>query len=85
VEFKMPTVKWFITRDDEEIEIEAEYEVEPLDPGCSYGPPEFCEPPSGGEISSLEVWNGDGSSIELTSEEEAALEAHIYETHDYSE
>lgn len=81
----MPTINWTVNRDNEEIEVEVEYEVSAYDPGSTYGPPEDCYPPEGGDIEELSVTRADGRAIELTSDEEAALEKHIYETHDYSD
>lgn len=48
---------WECPPDGEPLTIELDLDVElgPYDPGNTYGPPEFCEPPSGGEIESLEL------------------------------
>lgn len=80
----MPSTTYTITRDDEDIDLEIEYTVAPYDPGNSYGPPEHCEPPSGGEIETMDVLV-DGKPFALTDEEQAQVDQHIYDTHDYSD
>lgn len=80
----MPSITHTITRDDDTFTLDVEYEVAAYDPGNSWGPPEDCEPPSGGEITSLDVYKGD-EKFELTDAETDALEQRIYETHDYSD
>jgi hypothetical protein len=81
----MPNLRYILTRDGVDISLDVEYEVAAYDPGNSYGPPENCEPPSGGEITELIVAAADtGESFKLTDAEESALEQHIYDTHDYS-
>ena len=37
------------------LDIEVEFTATPYDPGQSYGPPESCYPPEGGEIEDLQV------------------------------
>lgn len=73
-----------LTRGDFDFEIEVEYSVAPLigavmpswnDPGT---------PAEGGEVTSLEAFL-DGEAFPLTDEEERAIEAVIFETHDYSD
>jgi len=80
----MSTLPYTLTRDDEEIELELEYSVAAYDPGNTWGLPEDCEPPSGGEIEELEITR-DGEPFELTAKEIEAVENWIYEKHDYSE
>lgn len=70
--------------DEDEIELEIEYSVTPYDPGRTYGPPEHCYPPEGGEVEELSAFR-DGKPFPLTDAERDQIEQHIYETHDYSE
>lgn len=71
-----------ITRDDEDLDIEIEFEVAPRVRGCFYGPPEHCEPDSGGEIEELTV-TYDGQPFTLTDAERDRIEQRIYETREY--
>jgi hypothetical protein len=80
----MPTISYTVERGEEAFELLVDYEVAAYDPGNTYGLPEDCEPPSGGEVESLSVAHN-GKAFVLTDAESAALERHIYETHDYSE
>lgn len=80
----MPSISYTLARGDDEFELDIEYSVAPFDPGCSSGPPEFCEPPSGGEIEELEVVY-DGERFALTREEEERVTDWLYRNHDYSE
>lgn len=80
----MPSTKFTITRGDEDIDLDIEYEVAAYDPGNTYGLPEDCEPPSGGEVEELNAYRDD-KPFDLTDAEREKVEAHIYETHDYSE
>lgn len=79
------TINYTLTRGDDEIALEVDYTVGPFDPGNSYGPPEACEPPSGGEIEDLFIAGPDGSEFTPTADELQAIEEHIYATHDYYE
>lgn len=80
----MPVIPWTVERAGEEIKLEVDYEVSAYSAGNLTGPPEHCEPPSGGDIEQLEVYRDDDSSeFKLTDEEERALEAHIQDTHDF--
>jgi hypothetical protein len=81
----MPTIAYTLTRGDDEITLEVDYTVAPFDPGCSFGPPEFCDPPSGGEIEDLFIAGPDGAEFTPTAAELEQIERHIYDTHDYSE
>lgn len=80
----MHSINYTLTRGDDEFELDIEYSVAPYDPGCSYGLPENCEPPSGGEIEEMSVVH-DGDEFALTPEETEAVEQHIYQTHDYDD
>jgi hypothetical protein len=86
----MSSITWTVERQNakgelEEIELKIEYTCSPYDPGCTYGPPENCYPPEGGEIEELTAYGPDGKEFKLTDEENEKLESHIYENHDYSE
>lgn len=81
----MPVIEYTLTRGDRDIDLEVDYTVAPFDPGCSYGPPELCEPPSGGEIEDLRIFGPDGSEFTPTAEELHEIEQHIYSHHDYSD
>lgn len=80
----MHSTEYTVTRDDQDIDLEIEYSVAPYDPGNSYGPPECCDPPSGGEIEEMTVTR-DGAPFDVTDAEREKIEAHIYETHDYDD
>lgn len=80
----MHSLTYTLTRGDDEIELEIEYSVSPYDPGCSCGPPEFCDPPSGGEVEELTAYR-DGEPFQLTRDENEEVEKRIYETHDYDD
>lgn len=58
--------------------LHVEYTVAPLIPAT------YDDPEEGGEITDITVEH-DGKPFELTAKETAALEQHIYETHDYSD
>lgn len=62
--------------------LDLDYEVASYDPGNSYGPPENCELPSGGEIERLDITYL-GEIFAVTDAERAAIEAFIYEKHEY--
>lgn len=78
-------IKYTLERDDETFDLEIDYSVAAYDPGNTYGLPENCEPPSGGEIEDLAIFGPDGKEFTPTAEELQKIEAHIYETHDYSD
>ena len=80
----MPDITYTLTRGEQTITLDVEYDVAAYYPGSTWGLPEDCEPPSGGEITSLRV-KFEGTDIGLTDAELDALEQHIYETHDYSD
>lgn len=85
----MPSISYTLTRPSEafgenDYQLTVYYEVAAHYPGNSWGLPEDCEPPSGGEIEELMVEH-DGKPFALTDDEQTKLEAHIYETHDYSD
>lgn len=80
----MPTLTYELERGEDLFELELEYEVAPYDPGNSWGPPELCEPPSGGEVEELSA-TLNGKPFELTDDEAAKIEDWITEHHDYDE
>jgi hypothetical protein len=78
------SIGYTVTRDDEEIDVEVEYTVAPYVPesGPSWNSPG--EPAEGGEIEELTVTRN-GMAFILTPDETAALEAHVYDKHDYAD
>lgn len=80
----MPTISYTLTRADEDIDIEVEYEVARYYPAKTYGPPEHCSPAEGGEIEELAAYL-DGAEITLTADEQEKIEQFIYDHHDYDE
>lgn len=80
----MHEITYVLARGDQTITLDVEYDVAAYDPGSTWGLPEDCEPPSGGEITELRV-KFEGVDFTLTDAETDALEQHIYETHDYSD
>lgn len=77
------SVEWELERGEDILAVTIDYTVTDYDPGSTYGPPEDCYPPEGGEIEELKATKEDGTIVELTSEELEKIEAHIYATHDY--
>lgn len=71
------------TMGSEDYLLDLDYDVAPYDPGNSYGPPENCAPPSGGEIERLDI-TCEGKPFEVTDPEQDRIELHIYENHDYN-
>lgn len=81
----MHVTAYTLQRGDDEIELELDYSVAPIDPGCGPSLAFPGEPPSGGEIDDLFIAGPDGKEFTPTPDELRKIEAHIYETHDYSE
>lgn len=54
---------FFDEETDEIFEVEAEWSFTAFDPGVSYGPPEACYPPEGGELLGVELTLPDGKRI----------------------
>ena len=77
----MNSLTYTITRGDEDIELDIEYSLSPYDPGSSWGPPENCDPPSGGDVEELTAYF-DGKPFELKPDEDERIEAHILMTHE---
>lgn len=71
-----------LVRDDDEIDIEVEYEVADYYPGRFGGPYGDREPPSGGEVETLDAFLG-GKPFDLTAAEIEKIEQHIIATHNY--
>lgn len=78
----MHTIIYTLTRGEDDIDLEVEYTVAPFDPGCISGPPEYCEPPSGGEVEELDAFL-DMVPFPLTDAEREDIERYIYDNHDY--
>lgn len=70
-----------LTRGDDEIELTVEYSLAPYDPGVSWGPPEDCYPPEGGDVEDMAI-TLDGDPFEVTAQEADAIEAHILQHHE---
>lgn len=82
----MATIRYTLTRGNEEIDLEIDYTVAPYNPGRTWGClPEDYEPPSGGEIEDMFIAGPDGSEFTPTDAELQEIERHIYWNHDYSE
>ena len=75
---------YFLTRDDEELELEIEYDIEDFIPAQTYGPPEDCYPAEGGGVTDFRAFYN-GKPFELTASEEKDLISWLEETHDFSE
>ncbi len=78
----MSCLPYTVTRNGEQIDIEVEYRVAAFSPGNTWGPPEHCDPPEGGEVEELAAYL-DGEVFALSQAEVNEIEAYIYETHDY--
>jgi len=72
------TIEFMIERDDEEIELVIEGDIEPYVPAKLSGPPENCYPAEGGyaEITKVEP------NVELTEEEAKQAEEKLYESYE---
>jgi len=81
----MTTISYTITRGDDDIELEIDYTVAPIDPGTPASLSYPGDPPSGGEIEDLFIAGPDGAEFTPTADELQQIEAYIYETHDYYE
>lgn len=80
----MATLTYELERGDDLIELELEYEVAPIDPGCGPSWNSPGEPPSGGEVEELSV-TLNGEPFELTDAEATKVDEFITEHHDYGE
>jgi hypothetical protein len=69
--------------DGTEVELTVTYTITPYDPGISYGPPERCYPPEGGDVEIVAVTDDAGNVIEPTEAELKAWDTAIYEQHDF--
>lgn len=72
-----------LTRGDQEIELEIDYDINPFDPGSTSGPPEHCYPPEGGDVTDVRA-TLDGEEFPLTDKEEEEICKRIEATHDHS-
>lgn len=80
------SAKYTLTRGDDDIELDVEYSTSAYDPGNTYGLPEDCEPPSGGEIEEMTITlAGENAEFPLTDAEMVELEKWLYENTDYSD
>ena len=50
------TIDEVVNGEDVQTELEVEFEVTPLTPAKTYGPPEFCHPAEGGYAEISEIW-----------------------------
>lgn len=66
-------------------EVTVEYSITPYDPGVSWGPPESCYPPEGGEVEIVKVFSDDEPDLAWTDAEDDDWSARIAETHDHSD
>jgi len=78
----MSSLIFTLDRGEDAIDLEIEYEVAPFTPGNTWGPPEHCDPPEGGEVEELTAYL-DGQVFVLSPAEAEMIEARIYETHNY--
>ncbi len=69
--------------DGSEIELTVFYTITPYDHGCTFGPPESCYPPEGGEVDIAKVEDEDGNAIEPTDEEREKWSNQIFEQHQF--
>lgn len=74
----MPDITYTLTRGEQTITLDVEYDV------AAYLPATWHDPAEGGELTELHV-KFEGTDFTLTDAERDALEQHIYETHDYSD
>ena len=56
-------------RNKDDVVVEVEFEATPYDPGNTYGLPENCYPPEGGEIEIIKCLLADGADAEATDDE----------------
>jgi len=69
--------------DGSEQTVTVEYTATPYDPGCTYGLPEDCYPPEGGEIGIIEAWlEPQGTKIDLPDDERERWEQWLMENPD---
>ena len=74
----MPDISYELYRGDEEYDLLIDFMITPYDPGCTYGPPENCYPPEGGEIYDVFAFL-DGREFSLFDGELQAIERYIHE------
>lgn len=69
-----------VLEDGSEQKVAVEYSAAPYDPGCTYGLPENCYPPEGGEIEISDAWlEPQGTKIELPDDERERWEQWLME------
>lgn len=81
----MPTIRYSVTRDGNELELEIDYSVSGYHPGRRPSLSDPGEPPSGGDIDDIFIAGPDGGEFTPTAEELSRIERHIYETHEYDD
>lgn len=60
------TVLGFTRDDDSEVSYDIAAEVVPADPGKTYGPPETCYPPEGGEVFITSIFDAEtGTAVDV--------------------
>ena len=74
----MPDITYFLYRDEEEYDLLIDFTITPYDPGNTYGPPENCYPPEGGEIYDLTAFL-DGREFSLLDGELEKIEQYIHD------
>jgi hypothetical protein len=76
-------IDFYVERDEEEIELQIKGHVSAYDPGKTYGPPDRCYPPEGGEVEVHSVLhNGESWEGVLTREEESDIEEAMSQAND---
>jgi hypothetical protein len=78
----MYQTRCYITRDDEDIELDVYYSMSRYYPARLGGPPEYCYPAEGGEIEELTAYL-DGKPFALTPDDARSVERQVYDNHDY--
>lgn len=73
---------WFEREDETEVEVI--YTITDYDPGVSWGPPENCYPPEGGEVEIIRVMK-DGKEIPASDDECDKWCSYIAENHDFDD
>jgi hypothetical protein len=75
---------WCPRDDHGDHEIHLTYTITPYDPGCTYGPPENCYPPEGGEVEIISASEG-GMPRELSPHEDQMARDAIFQDHEWDD